>query len=65
MKLAVEDIRLGNARAPRAAFGALAESLFAFSPSASQKVRDREGAIASTRGACAPQKFRAAARSAA
>ena len=49
MKTARET--LGSARASRANFGALAEMFF--NPS---KVRDREGAIASTRGACAPQR---------
>ena len=42
----------GSARASRAGFGALAETIFWH---ASGKVRDREGAIVSTRGACAPR----------
>jgi hypothetical protein len=48
-----------GARAPwRARFGALAETSSTQQPiqfSMSEKVCDREGAIASTRGACAPQ----------
>ena len=47
---------LGSASASRAAFGAPAESCFGFERPHSKKVCDREGAIASTRGACAPQK---------
>src|SRR6266403_1994746 len=47
--------RIWGAHAPsRAGFGALAETIF---PKAEQ-VRDGEGAIASTRGACAPQSIR-------
>jgi hypothetical protein len=46
------DFGLGSASASRARFGALAEAIFLH---ASGKVRDREGAIASTRGACAPR----------
>ncbi|MFL6552969.1 MAG: hypothetical protein ACJ8LV_06350, partial [Chthoniobacterales bacterium] len=43
--------------ASRAHFGALAEMRsLQLKYSESQKVRDREGAIASTRGACAPRK---------
>src|SRR6059058_4507946 len=44
---------LGSARASRGCFGALAEILEQKDRKA--KVRNREGAIASTRGACAPQ----------
>jgi predicted HAD superfamily Cof-like phosphohydrolase len=45
-----------GAHAPsRADFGALAEIFFQLISTAAGKVRDREGAIASTRGACAPQ----------
>ncbi|HYJ03772.1 MAG TPA: nitrous oxide reductase family maturation protein NosD [Chthoniobacterales bacterium] len=44
----------GSARASRAGFGAIAETIFL---TGSRKVRDGEGAIASTRGACAPQIF--------
>ena len=59
-----DDFGLGSARAWRARWkarpracalrygGALAETIFLH---ASGKVRDREGAIASTRGACAPR----------
>jgi hypothetical protein len=42
----------GSARASRAGFGAIAETIFLPFPG---KVRDREVAIASTRGACAPR----------
>jgi len=41
----------GSARASRAGFGTLAKTVFV----RSKEVRDGEGAIASTRGACAPQ----------
>ena len=45
-----------GAHAPsRADLGALAEITLEIGPSGSEKVRDREGAITSTRGACAPQ----------
>ncbi|OLE97622.1 MAG: hypothetical protein AUG75_06070 [Cyanobacteria bacterium 13_1_20CM_4_61_6] len=44
-----------GAHAPsRIGFGAFAETIFFL---ASGKVRDGDGAIASTRGACAPQKI--------
>ena len=42
-------LALGSARASRAVFGASPKTL------RGEKVRDGEGAIASTRGACAPQ----------
>src|ERR1700719_3598685 len=42
--------REGSGAPARAGFGAVAEI-----PAQTAKVRDREGAIASTRGACAPQ----------
>jgi len=45
----------GSARAARAGFGALAKTIFAFFHP-EMKVRDGDGAIASTRGACAPQR---------
>jgi hypothetical protein len=54
---------LGSARASRAGFGALAETNFSADVPWDEialfeaKVRDGEGAIASTRGACAPQRF--------
>ena len=49
---------LGSARASRAGFGALAETVFRRGSADYQReeqVRDGDGAIASTRGACAPQ----------
>ena len=46
----------GSARASRAGFGASPKQSCALSSGfETEKVRDREGAIASTRGACAPQ----------
>jgi hypothetical protein len=42
---------LGSARASRAGFGATPKQSFG------EKVRDGGGAIASTRGACAPQNL--------
>ena len=45
-----------GAHAPlRADFGASAEIFFQLVNTTAGKVRDREGAIASTRGACAPR----------
>ena len=45
---------LGSARASRADFGALAEISLLPRSANTGKVRDHEGVIASTRGACAP-----------
>ena len=49
---------LWGAHAPsRAVFGALAETFVPRIINATGKVRDHEGVIASTRGACAPKKL--------
>lgn len=51
-----EFIRLGSARAPRAAFGALAKCTSNDCQISHRKSLSGEGAEKSTRGACAPQK---------
>src|ERR1700694_1938947 len=49
------DSCLGSARASRARFGVFAETFRRMAISAQRKVCAREGATASTRGACAPR----------